>query len=245
MLTTEFKHKNVIVTGATRGIGKAIATAFLAAEAHVIGTYHSHEASAQDMLAAHPQNLELHKFDLASYEAVESFYKTLTARNLNLDILVNNGGIRRDAVLAMMKAENWHQVINTNLSGAYHMSKFAVHNMMRQRYGRIVNLTSPMSREAFAGQSNYAASKGGLESMTRSLAKEVATRGITVNCVSPGFIETELIKDLDETTIKNYKQMVPMRRFGQPAEVADAVLYLCRPQSAYITGSILEISGGL
>lgn len=125
------------------------------------------------------------------------------------------------------------------------MSKFAVMNMMRQRYGRIINMSSPMSREAFAGQSNYSASKGGLESMTRALAKEVASRGITVNCVSPGFIETELIKDLKETTVKEYKKMVPMKRFGQPEEVANAVMFLAGDKSAYVTGSVLEISGGL
>jgi len=243
---SDFNNKTVIVTGATRGIGKAIATAYLEAGATVIGTYHSNKTAADAMLSEFSgKNLSLYPFDIADYEAVESFYKTIEEQDVKIDILVNNGGIRRDSVLAMMKSEDWHQVINTNLNGAYHMSKFAVHNMMRQRFGRIVNLTSPMSREAFAGQSNYAASKGGLESMTRSLAKEVASRGITVNCVSPGFIETELIQDLDEATVKSYKKMVPMRRFGKPEEVADAVLYLSQDKSAYITGTILEISGGL
>lgn len=243
---SDFNNKTVIVTGATRGIGKAIATAYLEAGATVIGTYHSNKTAADTMLAEFgDKNLSLYPFDIADYEAVENFYKTIEEQEVKIDILVNNGGIRRDSVLAMMKSEDWHQVINTNLNGAYHMSKFAVHNMMRQRFGRIVNLTSPMSREAFAGQSNYAASKGGLESMTRSLAKEVASRGITVNCVSPGFIETELIQDLDEATVKSYKKMVPMRRFGKPEEVADAVLYLSQDKSAYITGTILEISGGL
>lgn len=243
---SDFQDKTIIVTGATRGIGKAISKAFIHAGGKVIGTYRSNEEAAQTMLEDYSKDsLELHAFDIGDYDQVEQFYKQLDERNLNVDILVNNGGIRKDAVLAMMKNEDWHQVINTNLNGAYHMSKFAVMNMIRQRFGRIINMTSPMSREAFAGQSNYSASKGGLESMTRSLAKEVASRGITVNCVSPGFIETELINDLDETTVKNYKKMVPMRRFGQPSEVADAVLFLAHEKSAYITGSILEISGGL
>lgn len=243
---TDFQNKTVIVTGATRGIGKAITKAFIRCGAKVIGTYRSNSEAAQSMLEEYSKDaLELHSFDIGNYEEVESFYKNLDERDVKIDILVNNGGIRRDSVMAMMKQDDWHQVINTNLNGAYHMSKFAVMNMMRQRYGRIVNMSSPMSREAFAGQSNYSASKGGLESMTRSLAKEVASRGITVNCVSPGFIETELIQDLNETTVKEYKKMVPMKRFGQPEEVANAVMFLAGDQSAYITGSVLEISGGL
>ena len=243
---SDFQDKTVIVTGATRGIGKAITHAFIEAGAMVIGTYRSNEQAAKAMLDNYNiERLKLHSFDIGKYEEVEKFYKTLEERDVKIDILVNNGGIRRDAVLAMMKNEDWHEVINTNLNGAYHMSKFAVQNMMRQRFGRIINMTSPMSREAFAGQANYSASKGGLESMTRSLAKEVASRRITVNCVSPGFIETELINDLDDATIKAYKKMVPMRRFGQPEEVADAVLYLASSKSAYVTGSTLEISGGL
>lgn len=243
---TDFQNKTVIVTGATRGIGKAIAKAFMHAGAKVIGTYRNNNEAAQALLEEYSKDtLELHSFDIGEYEEVEAFYKNLDERDIKIDILVNNGGIRRDSVMAMMKQEDWHQVINTNLNGAYHMSKFAVMNMMRQRYGRIINMSSPMSREAFAGQSNYSASKGGLESMTRALAKEVASRGITVNCVSPGFIETELIKDLKETTVKEYKKMVPMKRFGQPEEVANAVMFLAGDKSAYVTGSVLEISGGL
>jgi 3-oxoacyl-[acyl-carrier protein] reductase len=243
---TDFQNKTVIVTGATRGIGKAIATAFMHAGAKVIGTYRNNNDAAQALLEEYSkETLELHSFDIGEYDEVEAFYKNLDERDIKIDVLINNGGIRRDSVMAMMKQDDWHQVINTNLNGAYHMSKFAVMNMMRQRYGRIINMSSPMSREAFAGQSNYSASKGGLESMTRSLAKEVASRGITVNCVSPGFIETELIKDLNEATVKEYKKMVPMKRFGQPEEVANAVMFLAGDQSAYVTGSVLEISGGL
>jgi 3-oxoacyl-[acyl-carrier protein] reductase len=242
-----YQGQTVIVTGATRGIGAAIAKAFLNEGALVIGTYRGNREAADAFAASLPedQSLVLHAFDIADYASVEAFYKTIEADHPAIDVLVNNGGIRRDAVAAMMKEEDWRGVIDTNLTGAFQMSKFAIQNMMRQRKGRIVNISSPMSREGFAGQSNYAASKAGLEGMTRSICKEVATRGITVNCVSPGFIDTDLLIDLDESTRKTYKKMVPVRRFGKPEEVAAAVLFLASEEAAYITGSVLDIAGGL
>ena len=241
-----FQNQTVIVTGATRGIGAAIAQAFLAQGAKVIGTYRGDHRSAESFKeSCQSDRLELHAFDIANYEAVEQFYQTLSNNEVCVDVLVNNGGIRRDAVAAMMKEEDWRAVIDTNLTGAYQMIKFAIHNMMRQRYGRIVNISSPMSRVGFAGQANYSASKAGLEGMTKSISKEVASRGITINCVSPGFIDTDLLSDLDDSTRKNYQKMVPVRRFGKPSEVADAVLFMAKKESAYITGTTLEISGGL
>jgi 3-oxoacyl-[acyl-carrier protein] reductase len=243
---SQFQDQTVVVTGATRGIGAAIAKAFLAAGAHVIGTYRGNHESAEAFKASCASDkIELHAFDIANYSDVEAFYSKLDEKGLKIDVLVNNGGIRRDAVAAMMKEDDWRAVIDTNLTGAYQMSKLAIQNMMKQRYGRIVNISSPMSRVGFAGQSNYSASKAGLEGMTRSICKEVASRGITVNCVSPGFIDTELLSDLDESTRKNYSKMVPVRRFGKPEEVAEAVMFMAQKSSAYITGSVLEISGGL
>ena len=244
---SRFQGQTVVVTGATRGIGSAISKAFLEQGAKVIGTYRGNRESADAFAASLPpeQSLELHAFDIADYTSVEAFFKTIEVEHPSIDVLVNNGGIRRDAVAAMMKESDWRAVIDTNLTGAYQMSKFAIQNMMRQRKGRIVNISPPMSREGFAGQSNYAASKAGLEGMTRSISKEVATRGITVNCVSPGFIDTELLSDLDDSTRKSYKKMVPIRRFGKPAEVAAAVLFLASEDAAYIPGSVLDVAGGL
>jgi 3-oxoacyl-[acyl-carrier protein] reductase len=243
---SQFQDQTVVVTGATRGIGAAIAKAFLAAGAHVIGTYRgNHESAEAFKTSCASDKIELHAFDIANYSDVEAFYSKLDEKGHKIDVLVNNGGIRRDAVAAMMKEDDWRAVIDTNLTGAYQMSKLAIQNMMKQRYGRIVNISSPMSRVGFAGQSNYSASKAGLEGMTRSICKEVASRGITVNCVSPGFIDTELLSDLDESTRKNYSKMVPVRRFGKPEEVAEAVMFMAQKSSAYITGSVLEISGGL
>jgi 3-oxoacyl-[acyl-carrier protein] reductase len=162
-----------------------------------------------------------------------------------VQILVNNAGIRRDAIVASMKPADWDRVLATNLSGSFHMSKHAVLNMMRRRYGRIVMITSPAAHHGFEGQAAYAASKAGQVGLMRSLAREVARRKITVNCVSPGFIETDLIADLSEETKKEHLRMVPMQRFGTAEEVAWAVLALCSTRAAYIHGTTLEVHGGI
>jgi 3-oxoacyl-[acyl-carrier protein] reductase len=244
----DFTGQKAIVTGATRGIGRAVAEALLAAGATVIGVYGGNEAAAEDFAAScgtAADRLQLHKLDVSDYHAVESFYGQIEEEFDTVDILVNNAGIRRDGVLAMMKEEDWRRVIDVNLTGGYTMAKFAVQLMMKQKYGRIIFITSPMGRLGFAGQANYAASKAGQVGLMKSLSKEVAKRRITVNAVSPGFIGTDFLKDLSEPQVKEYKKMVPARRFGTPEEVADAVLFLVGKNAAYINGSVLEITGGL
>ena len=159
--------------------------------------------------------------------------------------MVNNAGIRKDAVLAMMRESEWHDVLNVNLNGIFYMCKFAVMSLMQKRYGRIINITSPSGKFGFEGQSNYAAAKAGLVALTKSVSKEVARRGITVNCVSPGFIETDLIQDLPEELRKSYVGRVPLKRFGTPEEVAACVLFLASREASYVTGSTLEVTGGL
>jgi len=249
MTKFDFTTQTALVTGGTRGIGRAISEAFLNAGARVIATYVSNEEAAsafESANAAHAERIDLRKCDVADYEQVEALFKTLEHSHKDgIDILVNNSGIRKDAVLAMMKPQDWQQVLNTNLGGTFNMSKFAVLSMMRKRYGRIINITSPCGDFGFAGQANYAASKAGQVGLTRSLSKEVASRGITANCVSPGFIGTELIKDLPENLRKEYMNQIPLKRFGNPAEVAHCVLFLASKESAYITGSVLEVTGGL
>ncbi len=243
----DFSDQTVIVTGGTRGIGRAVAEAFLNAGAAVIANYRGNDAAAQAFKAdaPHAERLHLAKFDVADYDGVESFFRDFADRYGALHVLVNNAGIRRDSVLAMMPEEDWRSVIDTNLTGTYHMCKFGVQAMMGERYGRIVSITSPCGHFGFEGQANYAASKAGMIGMTRSLSKEVAKRKITVNCVSPGFVETELIDDLPEELAKGYKSMVPLKRFAKPDEVAHAVLFLATREAAYITGETLEVSGGL
>ena len=244
---TAFSGQKAVVTGASRGIGRAITEALLAEGATVIGVYGGNKAAAETFKeeCGHSDRLHLHCLDVSDYQAVERFYHGVEETFSCIDILVNNAGIRRDAVLAMMAEDEWRRVIDVNLTGGYAMSKFAVQLMMKQKYGRIVFITSPMAHLGFVGQANYAASKAGQIGMMKSLSKETAKRKITVNAVSPGFIATDLIADLPAEQAKAYKKMVPARRFGTAAEVADAVLFLASRKAAYINGAVLEVTGGL
>jgi 3-oxoacyl-[acyl-carrier protein] reductase len=243
-----FKGQVAVVSGATRGIGKGITKALLARNCKVVGVYGSNEKAAEAFRKEchkYGDNLLLHRCDVSDYKEVCACFEMIEERFQHLDILVSNAGIRRDAVVAMMSPEDWHRVIDVNLTGSYNMAKSAVLLMLKKKYGRIVFITSPMSYLGFAGQGNYAASKAGQIGFAKSLAKETAKRKITVNCVSPGFIETDLISDLSRDQMAAYKKMVPMKRFGKPEEVADAVLFLASSSAAYITDSVLEINGGL
>ncbi|NLZ63917.1 MAG: 3-oxoacyl-ACP reductase FabG [Lentisphaerae bacterium] len=244
----DFSGQVALVTGGTRGIGAAVSSALLQAGANVIATYAGNRAAAEEFAAAQGDlrnRLELHCFDVSDYAAVETFFRQFDLKHDRLDILVNSAGIRQDAVVAMLPEEQWQRVLAVNLNGAFNMAKMSVLRMMRNRYGRIILLSSPIGRLGFAGQANYAASKAGLEALCKSLCKEVAKRKITVNCVSPGFIDTDFISNLPPEQSKEYQQMVPLRRFGTPAEVANAVLFLATQEAEYISGSVLEISGGL
>lgn len=240
----DFSDQRVIVTGGTRGIGAGITKAFLAAGAHVTATYTSNVAAAEAFgaEAAAGDRLALASFDVSDYEAVERFFEGLEAPP---QVLVNNAGIRKDQIVGMLPAADWRRVLEVNLDGTFYMSKMAVKAMSRQRYGRIVNITSPSGELGFPGQANYAASKAGQVAMARSLAKEVARRKITVNCVSPGFIDTDLLADLSEEHKKGFLDMVPMKRFGTVEEVANAVLFLASKEASYVTGSTLSVTGGI
>ncbi len=246
----DFSGRTVIVTGGTRGIGAAVTRAFIDAGARVAATYAGNDAAAAEFAdSIDNANAQLWavKFDVADYQAVEAFFKMYDERwgADGLDMLVNNAGIRLDSVVGMMSADDWRRVLDVNLNGSFNMAKLAVHRMMRNRYGRIISITSPSGALGFEGQANYAASKAGQVALTKSLAKEVAKRGITVNCVSPGFIDTELIADLPPDQLKEYRKQVPMKRFGRPQEVADAVLFLASERASYITGTVLNVTGGL
>ncbi len=244
----DFTGQTALVTGGTRGIGRAISEAFLQAGAKVIATYLGNDEEAENFKTAnagHADSLDIYKFDVTDYDSVENFYKKIEQKYENFQILVISSGIRSDSVVGMMKADDWNRVIDTNLTGTFNLSKLAVQSMMRQRYGRIITLTSPIGKFGFAGQANYAASKAGQVAFTRSLSKEVASRKITVNCVSPGFIDTDFISDLPEEQKKAYKDQIPLKRFGTPEDVIYPVLFLATKQASYITGSVLEVTGGL
>lgn len=242
----DFKGQTAIVTGGTRGIGKSIVESFLRAGARVI------IASNEDIMEQFKQdnsefaeNIDNKIIDVSKYEEVKKFFEYVDKKYEGFEILVNNAGIRKDAVLAMMKESDWQDVLDVNLSGIFYMCKFAVMSLMRKRYGRIISITSPSGKYGFEGQANYAASKAGLVALTKSLSKEVARRGITVNCVSPGFIATELIQDLPDELRDSYTAQVPLKRFGKTEEVAACVLFLASKEASYVNGSVLEVTGGL
>jgi 3-oxoacyl-[acyl-carrier protein] reductase len=189
--------------------------------------------------------LDLRSFDVTKYTQVEDFFSYIEETYGEFQILVHCSGIRIDSIVGMMKESDWRKVIDTNLTGTFNICKLAVQNMMRKRYGRIIIITSPIGKFGFLGQSNYAASKAGQVAFMKSLSKEVASRKITVNCVSPGFIDTDFIGDLSNEQKQAYLDMVPLRRFGSPEEVASAVLFIASAEAAYITGSTVQVTGGL
>jgi 3-oxoacyl-[acyl-carrier protein] reductase len=244
----DFKNQTVIVTGGTRGIGRGIAEAFLKQGATVISTFAGNEQAANKMKednAQYGDHLFVKKCDVRDEQAVIEFYKFIEETFPKIEILINNSGIRKDQLTATMSLADWNDVISTNLTGTFLMSKHAVLQFMKNRYGRIVNMSSSGGSLGLPGQANYAASKAGQIAISKSLSKEVAKRGITVNNVCPGFIDTELLADLPEEQRKEYMKDVPMKRFGKVEEVASAVLFLASREASYITGASLEIAGGL
>lgn len=242
-----FENQNVIITGGTRGIGAALSTSFLAAGATVIATYAGNDDRAQSFKSTVEggDRLHLKKFDVSKKDQVDTFWSEIDSEFEQIHVLVNNAGIRKDGLLASMDEESWDDVLDINLKGTYLMAQGAVLKMMKSRYGRIINMSSIGGILGLSGQANYAASKAGQIALAKTLSKEVGKRGITVNCVLPGFIETELIADLPEAQVKEYKSQVPMKRFGRPEEVADTVVFLASDKASYITGTTLEVAGGL
>ncbi|MCC6408851.1 MAG: 3-oxoacyl-ACP reductase FabG [Planctomycetes bacterium] len=244
-----FEGQTAVVTGGTRGLGRAVSLDLAAQGCRVIAIYKSDEAAARSLLTENARfdgRLSTEKVDVADYDAVRAFWERAeTGVQGGVQILVHASGIRRDRVVAMMSREEWREVLSTNLDGTFHMAKYATLHMLSRRYGRIVLVTSPAREHGFEGQGNYSASKAGQVGLARSLARETASRGITVNCVSPGFIDTELLADLDPETRKKHVASVPLKRFGRAEEVAFAVRMLVSREASYVTGSVLDVSGGL
>ena len=244
-----FDGQSVVVTGGTRGLGRAMVLDFLARGARVLATYRSDEKAAERLreeCSEQGERLSLHRFDVGDPAACERFWTDVAgALEGGVQVLVNNSGIRRDSLVATMKPEDWQAVMQTNLTGSFLMAQGAVRDMARRRYGRIIFVTSPAGLFGFEGQANYAASKAGQIGLMRALSKEVARRKVTVNCVSPGFIATDLIGDLPEELAESYVKSIPQRRFGTPEEVAAAVRFLASPEASYVHGAVLEVTGGL
>jgi 3-oxoacyl-[acyl-carrier protein] reductase len=236
-----------LVTGASRGIGHAIALALGGAGARVIGTATSVEGAAKltAALASHGCNGRGAVLDAASPGSIDALLAELDTAAELPTILVNNAAITRDTLLLRMNPEDWDAVIATNLTAVFRLSRGCVRRMMKERHGRIVNLTSVVGLTGNAGQANYAAAKAGLLGFTKSLARELASRGITVNAVAPGFIDTDMTRALSEEQRTALLAQIPLGRLGTAADVAAAVLFLVSPQAAYVTGETLHVNGGM
>lgn len=236
--------KVALVTGASRGIGRAIAETLVAAGAYVFGTATSDSGAAaiSAYLGDKGQGLTLNVTDDASIEAA---FEAIKAAKGEVDILVNNAGITRDNLLMRMKDEEWHEVIDTNLTSLYKLSKAVMRAMMKKRAGRIISIGSVVGTMGNAGQANYAAAKAGLIGFTKSLAREIASRGITVNAIAPGFIETDMTRALDNGQRDSILAQVPMNRLGHVDEIAAAVLFLASDMAGYVTGETLHVNGGM
>jgi len=241
------KQDIALVTGASRGIGRAIALALADAGAKVIGTSttESGATALSAELASHGYNGRGAVLDVASETSIEALLASLETAGEMPTILVNNAAITRDMLLLRMKAEDWQQVINTNLTAVFRLSKAVLRRMMKERRGRIITITSVVGLTGNPGQANYAAAKAGVLGFTKSLAREVASRGITVNAVAPGFIDTDMTRVLDEKQRAALTTQIPMERLGAPEDVAAAVLFLASPAAGYITGETLHVNGGL
>jgi 3-oxoacyl-[acyl-carrier protein] reductase len=235
-----------LVTGASRGIGRAIALALAAKGLRVVGTATTEAGAAAIGAALAPYSGSRGVvLDVTDGAAVTAAIDAIVAAEGGLHVLVNNAGITRDMLSMRMKDDDWHAVLATNLTAVFRASRAALRPMMKQRYGRIVNITSVVGASGNPGQANYAAAKAGVAGMTRSLAREVGSRGITVNCVAPGFIETDMTKGLAEAQSTALLAQIPLGRLGQASEVAHAVAFLASPEAAYITGTELHVNGGM
>ena len=239
--------KIVLVTGATRGIGKAIALTLGAAGATVIGTATT-ESGADNISKVFAENKisgKGIKLDVTDNEQVSNLVKDIGEDFGSIDILVNNAGITRDNILLRMKEDEWEDIINTNLSSIYKMSKSVLRGMIKNRSGRIISITSVVGAMGNAGQSNYGAAKAGIIGFTKSLAREVGVRGVTVNAIAPGFIETDMTDSLPDEQKKALAGQIPMGRLGTADEVAQSVLFLAGDSGSYITGQTLHVNGGM
>ncbi len=241
-MSGSFDGKVALVTGAGRGIGREIAVRLAAEGARVVATDLRFDDEAPPGGDGRIRNVVM---DITDDAAVEAAVQDLSRDYGTIPLLVNNAGITRDNLLLRMKKDEWDAVIATNLTGTYRLCRTLIPAMVRARYGRIVNISSVVARLGNAGQANYAAAKAGVEGLTRTLAREFASRNITVNCVAPGFIDTAMTRGLSEEARARLMDLVPMKRLGTPADVASAVLFLLGDPASYITGTTLYVNGGM
>lgn len=246
MSEVQFAGQVALVTGASRGIGRAIARQLAAAGLKVVGTATT-ESGALAIGEALGSNAGCRGacLNVNDGPALDALIDSIVKEHGALHVLVNNAGITRDMLSMRMKDEDWDAVLDTNLKAVFRASRAATKPMMKQRYGRIINITSVVGASGNAGQANYAAAKAGVGGLTRSLARELGSRNITVNCVAPGFIETDMTKDLSEVQTTALMANIPLGRLGHATDIAHAVVFLASPQAGYITGSELHVNGGM
>jgi 3-oxoacyl-[acyl-carrier protein] reductase len=247
LMNQSLAGQTALVTGASRGIGRGIAVRLAGAGAHVIGSARTLEAmqSTLDQIEQAGGKATGLAMDISSSESISSALAAIKADHAKIPLLVNNAGVTRDKLFLRMKEDDWDSVIGTNLTGVYRVCRAIAPMMIKGRFGRIVNVTSVVGAVGNPGQGNYAASKAGIEGFTKSLAREIASRNVTVNCVAPGFIDTDMTKSLGEKERNGLMAQIPMKRLGSSSDVAGAVLFLLGERASYITGSTLHVNGGM
>jgi 3-oxoacyl-[acyl-carrier protein] reductase len=246
MTDMKFEGQVALVTGASRGIGAAIALELARKGVKVVGTATTDAGAAKirEMLAAFA-GCDGRTLNVTDPTAGEALVDAITKEHGSVQVLVNNAGITRDTLAMRMKDEDWDAVMDANLKGVFRMSRAVMRTMMKQRYGRIVNITSVVGASGNPGQANYAAAKAGVAGMTRALARELGSRNITVNCIAPGFIETDMTASLGEDQQKALLGQIPLGHLGKPADIAHAVVFLASPQAGYVTGQEIHVNGGM
>ena len=237
-----FTTKTAIVTGGSRGIGKEISEILAANNFNVIAV-----ATSEQSLDSIRDTKNIYPFccDISDQHSIEKLYDFVSDTFGYADVLVNNAGIHMDNILLRMKNEEWSKVMDVNLNGPFHLTKSVLKDMVKNKCGRIINISSISGTDGNKGQGNYAASKGGLLALTKSLAKEVGRRNITVNCIAPGLIETDMTSHLSETVKKGYLDRIPLKRLGKPKDIGQMILFLCSDEASYITGQTFYIDGGM
>lgn len=239
----------VVVTGGSKGIGRSLALRFADEKATVLILHYDPDETASNetlnQLKEKGINAESHKVDVSSKSDVDNLFKEILAKYKKVDVLVNNAGITKDGLIMRMSEEDWDIVLNVNLKSVFNCTQSVIRSMIKNRSGRIINIASIAGQIGNSGQANYSASKAGIMGFTKTVAREVASRGITVNAVAPGFIETEMTAVLPEKVVESYKEQIPLGRLGSTSDVAETVYWLCSDAASYITGQVIHVNGGM